>query len=333
MSTGVLLINLGTPKSFSVNDVKTYLTEFLLDPLVIDLPWPIRQLLVRGLIIPKRKKESAHLYEKIWTENGSPLMVHGKALKNQLQISLGEPFIVELAMRYQELPIEEKIDVLLKKGVKKIIFIPLFPQYAEATTGSIVKVILQTIKKRRFFPEFTIVSHYETMSKMIEAYIDNIKRFDVDEYDHLLLSFHGLPIRHLKKLEVGCLKEKNCCERKEVTGCYRAQCIKTAKAIQDGLQIDPDKVSISFQSRLGKDPWIEPYTIETARKLLEKGKKKILVACPAFVADCIETLSEIALEYQEEFIKMGGEKFTLVPSLNDHPIWVEGLKELVLSRL
>jgi ferrochelatase len=333
MSLGVLLINLGTPRSFSEKDVKSYLTEFLLDPLVIDLPWPIRQLLVRGIIIPRRKKESAHLYERIWTQEGSPLMVHGKSLKNKLQDSLGSGFTVELAMRYQELSIEEKIDSLLKQGVKKIFFVPLFPQYAEATTGSIIKVILKAIKKRRFFPEFTIISHFETLSKMIEAYADNIRRLSVDEYDHLMLSFHGLPIRHLKKIDSRCLADHSCCQRGEVKGCYRNQCFKTAHAIIDNLKIDPQKVTVSFQSRLGKDPWIEPYTIEVAKQLLEQGKKKVLVACPAFVADCIETLSEIALEYQEEFVKMGGEKFTLVPSLNDHPIWVEGLKELVLSRL
>ncbi len=331
MKTGVLLINLGTPKSYQPKDVKNYLTEFLLDPLVVDVPWLLRQILVRGIIIPKRYQESAKLYQKIWREEGSPLMVYGHLLKTKLEEALGSEFLVELAMRYQELKIEEQIDLLLKKNVKKIVFIPLFPQYAEATTGSIIKKIIQAIKKRPFFPPFKIVTHFETQGKMIQAYVDNINQFDLADYDHLLLSFHGLPIRHLKKIDQGCLSSQSCCERKENNGCYRKQCYQTAQSIMQKIDFDPQNVSITFQSRLGKDPWIMPYTFDTAKSLLQKGKKKILVACPAFVADCIETLSEIAIEYRHDFINLGGQKFDLVPSLNDHPAWIEGLKELILS--
>ena len=332
MLTGVLLINLGTPKSFLPSDVKEYLLEFLLDPYVIDLPWLVRQILVRGVIVPFRYKESAHLYQKIWFEDGSPLMVYGKNLKARLQESLGDNYLVELAMRYQELRIEDQIESFLKKGVKKILFLPLFPQYAEATTGSIIKQILLSVQKRSYFPDFEVISHFETFEPMIQLFSERIQEKFAEGYDHLMLSFHGLPERHLKKMQQGCLNKSQCCDRQEVSGCYRRHCMLTARAIAEKLSLSPQDYSVTFQSRLGKDPWIQPYTLDTAKQLLGQGKKRILVACPAFVADCIETLSEIAVEYHEEFIKMGGEKLTLVPSLNDHPKWVEGLKELVLSR-
>lgn len=331
MKIGVLLINLGTPRSYEVGDVKNYLKEFLMDPYVIDLPWILRSILVKGLIVPTRYKESAHLYKTIWTNEGSPLMVHGKRVQEKLQNLLGDEYIVDLAMRYQELKISERIEYLQQMQVKKIVFIPLFPQYAEATTGSIVKEIIKTIKNKNFFPEFKLVTHFESHPKMIEAFVENIKNAKIEEYDHLLLSFHGLPVSHLKKIDTNCLKENNCCQSQIYNGCYRKQCYATANAITKMLKIDPEKVSISFQSRLGKQPWIKPYTIDTAKKLLENGKRKILVACPAFVADCIETLSEIAIEYEKEFKKLGGEKFTLVPSLNEHTLWIEGLKELVIN--
>jgi ferrochelatase len=331
MKTGVLLINLGTPKSYEEKDVKRYLTEFLLDPLVIDLPWLVRQVLVRGVIIPKKVKTSAKLYQSIWTDEGSPLLVYGLKVKQKLQEALGEDYLVELAMRYHDLKIEEQLEKLLQNGVKKVIFLPLFPQYAEATTGSIVQKILSTIRKKRFFPEFRIISHYEEQERMIEAYVENIQQCNFENYDHLILSFHGLPVRHLKKLSNGCYSCEGCCEKQKVQGCYKSQCYKTAAAIVKKLGIAKEKVSISFQSRLGKEEWIKPYTIDLAKELLLQGKKKVLVACPAFVADCIETLSEIAVEYQEDFKHLGGEELTLVPSLNDHQTWIKGLKELVLN--
>jgi ferrochelatase len=331
MKTAVLLINLGSPQSCDPKDVKKYLIEFLLDPKVIDLPWLTRQLLVRGVIVPKRYHESAKLYQSVWTKEGSPLISYAKQVKNKLQNELGDSYIVDIAMRYQQYKIEDQIENLLAQGIKKMIFVPLFPQYAEATTGSILNEITKVLKKKKFFPEFSFISHYETQEKMIQAFCENINTFDLDQYDHILFSFHGLPIRHLKKLNVGCYGMDNCCERKQAIGCYKKQCQSTADAIIDRLRLSKEKTGVSFQSRLGKEVWIQPYTFEESEKLLKQGKKKILVVCPAFVADCLETLSEIGIEYREAFMALGGEKYDLVPSLNDHQTWIEALKELVLS--
>lgn len=328
MKTGVLLINLGTPRSSAPKDVKAYLTEFLTDPLVIDLPFLLRQFLVRGVIIPRRYKESAQLYQKIWTQDGSPLLVHTKQLKEALQISLGPDYIVEFAMRYQEHPIESVLDNFLEKRLDKIVMIPLFPQYAQATTGSIKSKILSYIKNQAYFPAYSFVSHYEDSPLMTDAYVDRLNTFDQSDYDHLMISFHGLPVRQLKKFNTGCVKE-GCCNK--IKSCYKAQCFKTANAIIKKSGWDPRKVSITFQSRLGKEEWMTPYTSEYAKDLLKKGNKRILVMCPSFVSDCLETLSEIKIEYSEDFIRAGGEKFDLVPSLNTHNAWVEALKELTLN--
>ncbi|MEC7840144.1 MAG: ferrochelatase [Chlamydiota bacterium] len=332
--TGVLLINLGTPDSPSPKDVKRYLKEFLTDPRVIDIPWPLRQLLVRGVIIPKRYRESASFYRKIWTEEGSPLSVYGNSVKKLLQEKLGEEFHVELAMRYQNPSIASGLEKL--KDYSQIIILPLFPQYASATTGSIYQKVMEITKSWLTIPEISFINSFPTHPKMIEAFCSRAQEKSIDSYDHLLFSFHGLPERQLIKADKNdyCLKAKNCCKKicEKNRSCYAAQCHATARAIAEKLSIKEENYSITFQSRLGKEPWIEPFTSDKLMELVKIDKKNVLVMCPAFICDCIETIHEISIEYKEEFIEAGGTTLDLVQGLNDHPLWIEALKELIVSR-
>ena len=324
---GVLLVNLGTPKSPEPKDVKEYLLEFLTDGRVIDLPYLQRQLLVRGIIVPKRYKESAATYKRIWWDQ-SPLMFYSKVLQEQIEHRLDESYQVELAMRYQEPSIPKALKRL--KGVDQLLIFPLFPQYASATTGSIFEKVMQEIKGWLSFPELHFKRSFPTWNPMVEVFAENCKK--TKGWQHLIFSFHGLPERQLQKADLknACLKQ-NCCEKNACTSaqCYGAQCYATAKAIASRLEITKEQFSISFQSRLGKEKWIEPYTVDTVQKLAKKGVEHLAVCCPSFVADCVETLDEIAIELKKEFIASGGKTLTLVPSLNDHPIWIEGLVQMI----
>lgn len=328
---GVLLVNLGTPLSYSPGDVRRYLNEFLTDGRVIDIPWFPRQLLVRGVIVPRRYRESASNYKVIWREEGSPLMIYGRSVQTLLQKELGDEVKVELAMRYQEPSIEKGLNRL--QECSQIIVLPLFPQYASATTGSVHQKVMECISKWQTIPALNFINSYPVQEKMIEAFCSLAKEQNVDAFDHLLISFHGLPERQLKKADRHdyCLKSRDCCKKlcQKNRSCYSAQCHQTAYAIASGLGLADKEYSISFQSRLGKDPWIQPYTSDVLKKLAEEGAKKVLVMCPAFVCDCIETIHEIGVEYQEEFEQWGGEKLQLVTGLNNHPLWIEALKELV----
>ncbi len=331
---GVLIVNLGTPDSHQPTDVKKYLIEFLTDERVIDLPWFKRQVLVRGVIVPKRYKESAKNYARIWTEKGSPLKVYGELVKNLLQVSLGERFQVELAMRYQSPSIEMGLNRL--KGCSELVIIPLFPQYASATTGSIHQKVMKVISGWKTIPEMHFVNSYPVQNQMIEAFCQRSKEFDLQNYDHVVLSFHGLPEKHIRNSDEhqSCLKIDCCkslCDKNKL--CYSAQCYATAYAIAKSLNLSKDKLTISFQSRLGKDPWLKPYTSDTLKSLLENGIKKVLVFCPAFVCDCLETLDEIGNEYRQEFLNHGGEILDLVPGINEHPLWIEALKSIVLEQV
>lgn len=331
--TGVLLVNLGTPKSTNPWDVFRYLNEFLTDERVIDIPWLPRQLLVRGVITPFRCFSSARAYQTIWTDEGSPLMVYGKAVQRILQEKLGEKHHVALAMRYQNPSIKDGINKLRESSVDKIVVLPLFPQYASATTGSIYQKVVDEIAKWQVVPELRFIRSYSTQPKMIQAFTDRIRAYPLAEYDKILFSFHGLPKRHILKADQNshCLKNPNCCETlsRKNSNCYSAQCYATAHAIVKELSLSKEKYAVTFQSRLGKDPWIEPYTSETLENYPSQGHKKVLVVCPAFVCDCLETLYEIGIEEKEKFLEKGGERLDLVTGLNDHPLWVEALSDLV----
>ncbi len=333
--TGVLLVNLGTPLSPKPRDVSRYLIEFLMDDRVIDFPWWKRQLLVKGIIIPMRYRQSAQAYKKIWTEEGSPLLLYGEKVKKKLQAFLGDSFFVELGMRYQFPSIEEALQKLLSKRLDELVLIPLFPQYASATTGSIFKKVTELLSREQTIPHFKAIGSYPTHSKMIDAFCAVAQPYLINAYDHFLFSFHGLPQRHVKKADQidVCLKKENCCRSciPENRHCYSAQCYATAQAIANQLALPSHRYSISFQSRLGKDPWLQPYSSSTLQALAKAGNKKILVFSPAFVCDCLETLYEIEEEYGLEFKQAGGTTLDLVPGLNDHPLWIEALASLLLE--
>ena len=313
---GVLLVNLGTPDSTSESDVKRYLSEFLLDGRVIDVPWLQRNLLVRGAIIPNRYKASAAAYESIWTEEGSPLLVNSEKIATKLQERLGLEYRVVLAMRYQNPSMKRGLKML--EGCEKLTVIPLFPQYASATTGSIIELLFEQMKTFKTFPEMHICNSFPTNPGFIQAAAKRAP--DLDEYD-VVMSFHGLPVR---QLESSCLKD-NCCKRNNQ--CYRSQCFATAKAI--GEELGRLDYHVSFQSRLGKEPWLEPFTSDVLRSLAQSGKGKVAVFCPSFVCDCLETLEEIAIQYKEEFIQAGGDELLCVPCVNDHDLFIEGLAKLI----
>lgn len=329
--TGILLVNLGTPKSPSLFDVYKYLIEFLTDPRVIDFNWFTRQLLVRGMIVPFRLQSSSKAYKQIWTANGSPLLYFGQKVQKSLQTVLGEAFAVELAMRYQEPSIEKALFTLFKKNPKKIVVIPLFPQYASATTGSVHAKVMQVLSKHLYIPEIKFISQYPTQSSMISAFCALATPYLCTSYDHILFSFHGLPKRHLEKMGKSCsLKDETCCSTWNTHNypCYSAQCHATAQAIASQLMLPKNNWSISFQSRLGKEIWMQPYTSEMLFSFTKEGKKKILIFSPSFVCDCLETSYEIGIEYAHLFKQAGGELLDLVPGLNDHPLWIEALADL-----
>ncbi len=327
MKTGVLLVNLGTPRSPNPGDVKKYLTEFLTDGRVIDLPYLQRELLVRGVIVPKRYKLSAKLYESIWTKEGSPLLFYGKKVEMLLQEKLGEDYSVKLAMRYQMPSIEEGLNVL--REVNKLIIFPLFPQYASATTGSIHQKVFKILSKWEVIPEVRFISEYSTHPAFIEAFCERAKEYDLNAYEHILFSYHGLPEKQIQKSDLSgtCLKKGDCCTQNPK--CYVAQCLGTTKGITEKLKIPEEKWSLSFQSRLGKAPWIKPYTDQVLERLANDKKKKVLVFSPAFVSDCLETLEEIGCQYKKLFIQKGGVSLDLVQGLNDHPKWIDAIERII----
>jgi ferrochelatase len=331
--TGVLLVNLGTPDAPTRGAVYRYLKQFLLDRRVIDYPWIARNLLVRGLIAPLRSGKSAKLYQQLWTENGSPLKFYGERLAEGVQQRLGDEYVVALGMRYQNPSIESAIDALLKAGVREIVVLALFPQYAGATTGSVHEEVMRILTRKESIPTVKMINSYYDDPEMIGIFADNARQFDIASYDHILFSYHGLPQRQLRKADDcnHCLKVDNCCGTISQVNqfCYSAQCHATTRAIAAELGLDAAQYTTTFQSRLGPDAWAQPYTSAVLEAQAHKGAKRILVFSPAFVADCLETLIEISDEYQEEFEEMGGEKVDLVPSLNDNPRWMDVVVRLV----
>jgi len=330
---GILLINLGTPKSPEPSDVYRYLIEFLTDERVIDLPWLRRQLLVRGIIVPKRYKQSAKAYAQIWTKEGSPLMMYSRKVVKALKGYFGDHITIELAMRYQEPSIEQAMKKMQLNNVDNLLILPLFPQYASATTGSVHQKIMSLVKNWIVIPELIFVNNFATHPNYINAICSIAKQRNLEYYDHFLFSFHGLPKRQLCKADTlnWCLKNKNCCAElnEKNKSCYSAQCYATASLIASQLGIDKQDYSICFQSRLGKEPWLEPYTSDVLHQFVNKGCHKILVFSPSFVCDCLETIYEIEVEYKQEFINAGGKELDLVPGLNDNPLWIEGLYEMI----
>jgi ferrochelatase len=320
----LLLVNLGSPASTSVADVRSYLNQFLMDPYVVDLPWPLRRLLV-SLILIKRPAASAHAYASIWWEDGSPLVVLSKRLQEAMK--------VELAMRYGEPSLQTVLTRLAAQGIKQVTLAPLYPQFADSTTTTVIEEARRVVREQKLPISFSILPPFYDQPEYLDALVDSAKPYLEQDFDHLLLSFHGLPERHLHKLDPSghCLKGADCCRTASpevLATCYRAQCLRSAELFAQRLGLKPEQWSVSFQSRLGKAKWIEPYTEARLDELGKQGVKKLLVMCPAFVADCIETLEEIGDRGREQFVEAGGESLQLVPCLNDHSSWVAALKTL-----
>ncbi|MEO7174211.1 MAG: ferrochelatase [Saprospiraceae bacterium] len=333
--TGILIVNLGTPDSPERKDVYTYLKQFLTDYRVIDIPWLQRNLLVRGIIAPFRSGSSAKLYKKLWLPAGSPLKIYGMSLSAKVQQILGNEFVVRLAMRYQNPSIEKALMELRAEHVSKIVIFPLFPQYASASTGSFFEEVMRILSKWQAIPALQFVQSYHDHPEMIDAYVENARKYDLADYDHILFSFHGIPQRQMIKADDcnHCLQTADCCQTITVKNqfCYSAQSHSTAFALAEKLGIPKNKYTISFQSRLGRDPWMQPYTVDVIKDLAKVGVKKVLVFCPAFTSDCLETTIEIEDEYRNEFISLGGEKMDLVESLNDSDNWANIVAKMLQS--
>jgi len=338
--TGVLLIQLGTPDSPSTLDVARYLGEFLNDPRVIDLPWLIRRLLVNGIIVPFRSPKSAKIYRDLFKLNGgrSPLLEHAESVQALLQQRFKgdqEEITIEMAMRYQNPSIEAVLERMRKAGYSRIILIPLFPQYASASTGSAIEKALNIIQRWWVIPELSTVSQFYDENAYLEAVIDRASPFRLEDYDHVLFSYHGLPERQVDKVYNEGLCSDQPCDTEvnpQNQFCYKATCYATTRLLVERLGLDASRYTTCFQSRLSKQ-WLEPFSDHVIEELAKKGARKILVFSPAFVADCLETLIEISVEYQGIFEAHGGEKVELVPSLNDHPRFIDCLESMVRRRL
>jgi ferrochelatase len=339
MKTGVLLIQLGTPDSPSTSDVRRYLSEFLNDPRVIDIPWLPRKLLVNGIIVPFRAPKSAKIYKELWAHgNGvSPLLTHTENVTKLVQERFNASEVkVEMAMRYQNPSMDSVLERMHQANYEQIIIIPMFPQYASASSGSAIEKAMSIIQKWWVIPEVKIVSQFWNDEGYIDSIIERTKAFDVKEYDHVLFSFHGLPERQVDKVYEGTdLCTDQPCES-EINDknkfCYKATSFATARLIAGRLGLKETDYTVCFQSRLTKK-WLTPFSDKVVEEWGKKGAKKLLVFSPAFVADCLETIIEIGEEYQEIFVENGGEKIQLVPSSNDHPRFIDCVADMIKKRL
>ncbi len=332
--TGLILNNLGTPADTSTASVRRYLRQFLSDPRVLDINAVGRWALLNLVILPFRPAKSAAAYKKVWSEAGSPLLEHSHALVDAVQDRLGPSWAVELGMRYGEPSIEHALTRLRERGVDRIVFLPLYPQYAASSTGSSVEELFRVAGKLWVTPAISTIDAFYDEPSFVRAFAE-VGRAVLAEArpDHVLFSYHGLPERQVQKADdsgAHCLKSASCCDAivPANRNCYRAQCFATTRSIVDALALTTPH-SVSFQSRLGRTPWIKPYTDHVLPELHGKGVRRVVVFCPAFVADCLETLEEIGIRAQADWLALGGESLTLVPSLNASPAWVEGVVAMV----
>lgn len=329
---GVLLVNTGSPASPDVADVRRYLDQFLMDGRVLDLPWPLRRLIVSLFILPKRPHRSAEAYRAIWWPEGSPQIVLGRRLAERLQHELATP--VALAMRYGHPSIAAGLRELLRHDIQELLLVPLFPHYAMSTTGSIVAETQAALARLRPGLPLRVLPPFYADLRYIAALVASARPYLETGYDHLLFSYHGLPERHLRKTDPTgrhCLRVADCCAKPSPTHatCYRHQVLRTTALFAEAAGVPAERYSVAFQSRLGRDRWLQPATSDELVRLAQRGVRRLLVICPAFVADCLETLEEIGINGRETFLAAGGEQFTLIPALNDHPDWVKALAALI----
>jgi protoporphyrin/coproporphyrin ferrochelatase len=329
----LLLINLGSPASTEVEDVRRYLDQFLMDPYVVDLPWPLRRLLV-SLILVRRPAASAHAYASIWWDEGSPLIELSRRLQTQVATRWTEG-PVELGMRYGEPSIEAALLRLAEQGIRQVTLAPLYPQFADSTVTTAVVEARRVVTEHSLSMDMHVLPPFFDQPAYLDALVDSTRPALAGGYDHLLLSFHGLPERHIRKLVKPIapdhdLRAPNSAGVSDevLALCYRSQCQRTAEAFAARAGLEDGRWSVSFQSRLGRDKWIEPYTETRLEELAKQGVKRLLVMCPAFVADCIETLEEIGMRGREQFIEAGGEDLVLVPCLNDDAVWADALVDM-----
>ena len=333
---GVLLVNLGTPDSPNTPDVRRYLNEFLTDGRVVDMPAAIRYPLFQGLVVPLRAPKSAKIYQQLWTERGSPLLFHGLDLQVKVQEALGADYVVAFGMRYQTPSVEKALEELRTAAVERIIVLPLFPQYASASTGSVQEKVMDIVKDWWIVPSISFISQFATEPGFIASIVARGRAAMAKQpYDHIVFSYHGIPERHVQKGDpTNYCRFGSCCDTLTDTNryCYRAQCFATSRLIAEGLGLSAEQYTVCFQSRLQsrlRDPWLQPYTDEALKEFPPKGIKNVLAFSPAFVADCLETTIEVGEEFKELFEEHGGEHWELVPSLNSEPVWVEAVAEMV----
>ncbi|HWY32221.1 MAG TPA: ferrochelatase [Candidatus Acidoferrum sp.] len=333
MNKGILLVNLGSPDSTSVGDVRRYLNEFLMDGRVIDAPWPLRRFIV-GMVLINRPKETAHAYAKIWRAEGSPLVVTSRHVQAELQDRVPVP--VELAMRYQNPSIATGLIRLHDTGVDDVLAFPLFPHYAMSSFESAAEEVKRVAARMAPGLKITIQPPFYQDPDYITALVASAKSYLDGGYDHLLFSYHGIPERHLRKSDTTgchCLQMADCCNVASPAHatCYRAQCFKTVELFVQQAGIPKEKYSVSFQSRLGKDPWLKPYTDFELVEFPKRGIRKLLVMCPAFVSDCLETMEEINMRGRETFLEAGGKEFNQIPCLNEEPLWIDALGKMAAT--
>jgi len=331
-NNGILLINLGTPDDTSKSAIRRYLREFLSDPRVVDIHPVARWVLLNVIILPFRTPKTAHAYQKVWTDEGSPLMVNSNNFTKKLRQE-NHGMHIELGMRYGNPSIKSALVKLIDAGVEHIKIVPLFPQYASATNGSAIEKTMALLSKRQAIPTFEIIPPFYHDPDYIDALAQSIQpTLDKKQPEHLLLSYHGLPERQLDKLE-----NTECCNKQDTCAiiqarnqfCYRAQCYQTSHLLAKKLNLNQGQYGVSFQSRLGKIPWIKPYTDNRLTELRKQGVQRIAIACPAFVADCLETIEEIGMAAKEQWFESGGKEFTLIPCLNDNPTWVKSFNKIM----
>ncbi len=336
---GVLLLNVGTPDGPSVPEVRKYLREFLMDPRVIDLALPLRWLLVHGLILPTRPAKSAAAYRAVWGPRGSPLLQHSEDLRDALQAALGGRARVAIGMRYGNPSIAAALDSLLAADVSEIIVLPMFPQYAAASTGTALERVMELAGARWNVPPLRVLPAFYDDAGFLDACASVASRALADrgltflDLDHVLMSFHGLPERHCRRSDptgMHCLSASSCCDAIVAANrhCYRAQCFATARALAQRLQLPAERWSIAFQSRLGRTPWIQPHTDVVLAELGQRRLQRVAVLEPSFVADCLETVEEIGIRGREVFAAHGGGELLALPCVNADPAWVAAVLEM-----
>jgi len=330
MRTGLLLINLGTPDAPTAPAVRRYLREFLGDPRVLDIGAVGRALLLNVIILPTRPARSAHAYATIWDpQRGSPLLFHSRDLAAAVSEQLGPSWHVELAMRYGTPSLASALDAFARSQVERIVVLPLFPQYASSSTGTAQARVMELAGQRWNVPALDFVPAFYDDPGFLSAF-EQVARPPLAEFrpDHVLFSFHGLPVRQIVKTDDAgtvCFQRETCCDALNNPSCYRAQSFATARALAARLELGPDRYTICFQSRLGRTPWIQPYTDHVIDRLARAGTKRLAVMCPAFVADCLETVEEIGIRARQQFKLAGGDELILIPSLNATRPWVDAV--------